>query len=59
MIRRLLRALKFYIYAVGVKNALFVELPIYIDLAIQEPMGSSFFESLIEWLEDCEDAYFG
>lgn len=58
-LKRFLRSFRFYIRCVGLKNALFVELPGFIDLAKEDPCCDSLFEDVIEWMEDSEEAYLG
>ena len=59
MLRRFFKSLRFYIRCVGLKNALFVELPGFIDAAKENRCFDTLFEDVIDWMEDSEDAYLG
>lgn len=60
MIGRFIRAFRFYVRCVGLRNALFVELPEFIDQAKENRMeGYSFLSDLVDCMEDSEDAYLG
>lgn len=58
MIERFLIDLRFYIRCVGLKQALFVELPCFIEQAKEEGIPEySFLSNLVDCMEDAMDAY--
>lgn len=59
MLKRFFKSLRFYIRCVGFKNALFRELPIFIDIAKENRCCDTLLEDVIDWMEDSEDAYLG
>ena len=60
MIRRFMRAFRFYVRCVGLKNTLFFELPEFIDQAKEDRVeGYSFLSDLVDCMEDAMDAYLG
>ena len=60
MIKRFFDALRFYVRCVGLKNALTVELPFFIQQAKEQRIKEySFLSDLVDCMEDAEDAYLG
>lgn len=58
MVRRFLKSLRFYCRAVGIKNALFNELPCFIRMAKEDGLpDESLFWNLVDIMEDCQDCY--
>ena len=60
MLRRFFQSLRFYIRCVGLKNALFIELPAFVQMAKENRIKEyPFLSDLVDCMEDCEDAYLG
>lgn len=58
LIGRFIRAFRFYAGCVGLRNALFVELPEFIAQAKENHVeGYSFLSDLVDCMEDCEEDY--
>ena len=60
MLRRFFKSLRFYIRCVGLKNALFIELPGFVQMAKENRMKEyPFLSDLIDCMEESEDCYLG
>ena len=60
MLRRFFQSLRFYIRCVGLKNALFIDLPAFVQMAKENRIKEyPFLSDLVDCMEDCEYAYLG